>query len=149
MRLSAAPGAAQLGTNIGHCTEVDKCECAHNNAPICRHIATTLKGRGHKMTGKERIIAALERRPPSGRVPHFELVFFLTMEAFGRLHPRHRCYDQWDQMEEKERELHRRDMAEVYIATARRFEHDAVFFQLVENSLLFLLAVPALEEVIQ
>ena len=79
------------------------------------------------MTPRERFIAALERRPITGRVPHFELVFFLTMEAFGRVHPIHRHYAQWDQMEEKERELHRRDMADLYIRTAERFEHDAIF----------------------
>jgi uroporphyrinogen decarboxylase len=79
------------------------------------------------MTPRERFIAALERRPLTGRVPHFELVFFLTMEAFGRVHPIHRDYGQWLQMEEKERELHRRDMADLYIATAERFEHSAIF----------------------
>ncbi len=79
------------------------------------------------MTPRERFICALERRPPTGRVPHFELVFFLTMEAFGKAHPSHRSYHQWDQMEERERGLHRRDMADLYIATARRFGHDAIF----------------------
>lgn len=80
------------------------------------------------MTPRERFIHALERRPPlSGRVPHFELVFFLTMEAFGKVHPLHRHYHQWDQMEEKERQLHRNDMADLYLETARRFEHDAIF----------------------
>ncbi|HJN29696.1 MAG TPA: uroporphyrinogen decarboxylase family protein [Candidatus Latescibacteria bacterium] len=76
---------------------------------------------------RERFIAALERRPLKGRVPHFELVFFLTMEAFGRVHPSHRSYHQWDQMEEAERQLHRRDMADLFIQTARRFDHDAIF----------------------
>jgi uroporphyrinogen decarboxylase len=76
---------------------------------------------------RERFIAALERRPPVGRVPHFELVFFLTMEAFGRVHPSHRDYGQWLQMEERERELHRHDMADLYLATAARYEHDAIF----------------------
>ena len=80
------------------------------------------------MTPRERFIAALEREWPSpGRVPHFELVFFLTMEAFGKVHPSHRNYAQWGQMEEKERYLHRVDMADLYIATAERFEHDAIF----------------------
>ncbi|MBT7161426.1 MAG: hypothetical protein HN904_01535, partial [Victivallales bacterium] len=79
------------------------------------------------MTPRERFIAALERRPIVGRVPHFELVFFLTMEAFGRVHPSQRVYGKWDQMEEKERQLHRRDMASLYIETAERFEHDAIF----------------------
>jgi uroporphyrinogen decarboxylase len=81
------------------------------------------------MSPKEQFIAALERRSPGvgERVPHFELVFYLTMEAFGKVHPEHRCYSQWAQMEEKERELHRRDMADVFIATAERFEHSAIF----------------------
>ena len=79
------------------------------------------------MTPRERFIAALERQPITGRVPHFELVFFLTMEAFGKVHPSHRRYHQWDQMDEEERELHRADVANVHIDTAERFEHDAIF----------------------
>ena len=79
------------------------------------------------MTPRDRVIAALERRPLSGRVPHFELVFFLTMEAFGKVHPSHRSYGQWDQMQAKERQLHREDMADLYIATAERSEHGAIF----------------------
>jgi uroporphyrinogen decarboxylase len=78
-------------------------------------------------TPRERFIAALERRPLVGRVPHFELVFYLTMEAFGKVHPSHRHYGQWDQMEEKERELHRIDMAQLYIDTAERYEHSAIY----------------------
>ena len=78
------------------------------------------------MTPRERFIAALERRPIKGRVPHFELVFFLTMEAFGKIHPSHRNYHQWDQMEEKERQLHREDMADIYIKTAEKYEHSAI-----------------------
>lgn len=77
-------------------------------------------------TPRERFIAALERRPLSGRVPHFELVFFLTMEAFGKVHPSHRSYHQWLQMEEKERQLHRLDMAQLYVDTAERYEHSAI-----------------------
>lgn len=79
------------------------------------------------MTPRERFIAALERRPISGRVPHFELVFFLTMEAFGKVHPSHRNYSQWLQMQESERQLHREDMADIFIASAERFEHSAIF----------------------
>jgi len=86
-------------------------------------------------TPRERFIAALERRPLSGRVPHFELVFFLTMEAFGKIHPRHRNYSQWFQMEEKERQFHRADMAELYIATAERFEHSAIFIHPNPNTI--------------
>jgi uroporphyrinogen decarboxylase len=79
-------------------------------------------------TPRERFIHALDRKPPlPGRVPHFELVFYLTMEAFGKVHPSHRAYGQWDQMEEKERQLHRNEMADVYIATAERYEHSAIF----------------------
>jgi uroporphyrinogen decarboxylase len=79
------------------------------------------------VTPRERFAAALDRRPLKGLVPHFELVFFLTMEAFGRLHPSHRSYHQWDQMTPTERELHRRDMADLYVATAERFDHSAIF----------------------
>jgi uroporphyrinogen decarboxylase len=79
------------------------------------------------MTSRDRFIAALERRPVPGRVPHFELVFFLTMEAFGKVHPSHREYSQWHQMTETERELHRSDMARLFVDTAERFEQDAIF----------------------
>ena len=79
------------------------------------------------MTPKQKMIHALECKPVAGRVPHFELVFFLTMEAFGKLHPAHRAYGQWAQMEGKERQLHREDMADTYIATAERYEHSAIF----------------------
>lgn len=82
---------------------------------------------GPTFTPRERFVAALERRPLPGRLPHFELVFFLTMEAFGKVHPSHRNYSQWLQMSESERKLHRMDMAKLYIQTAERFEHDAIF----------------------
>ncbi len=78
-------------------------------------------------TPRQRFIAALERRPLAGLVPHFELVFFLTMEAFGKVHPNHRRYDQWLQMEERERQLHRMDMARLHVDTAERFGHSAIF----------------------
>jgi len=79
------------------------------------------------MTPRERFIAALNRQPLTGRVPHFELVFFLTMEAFGKVHPEHRNYTQWQQMEPRERRLHLEDMAALFVATAERFEHSAIF----------------------
>lgn len=79
------------------------------------------------MQPRERFIAALERRPITGLVPHFELVFYLTMEAFGKVHPSHRAYNQWGQMEKQERDLHRHDMADIYIATAERYDHSAIF----------------------
>jgi uroporphyrinogen decarboxylase len=87
------------------------------------------------MTPRERFIAALERQPLTGRVPHFELVFFLTMEAFGKVHPSHRSYHQFDQMESKERRLHIADMAGLYVATAERFEHSAIFIHQNPNRL--------------
>ncbi|MHB9138578.1 MAG: uroporphyrinogen decarboxylase family protein [Victivallaceae bacterium] len=78
------------------------------------------------MKPRERFAAALERKPLTGRVPHFELVFYLTMEAFGKIHPSHRAYHQWDQMTETERKLHRNEIAQLYIDTAERFEHSAI-----------------------
>ncbi|OGF47442.1 MAG: hypothetical protein A2452_02870 [Candidatus Firestonebacteria bacterium RIFOXYC2_FULL_39_67] len=78
------------------------------------------------MTPREKFIKALKREPVTGRVPHFELVFFLTMEAFGKVHPSHRSYHQWDQMKEAERHFHREDMADVYIRTAEKYEHSAI-----------------------
>jgi uroporphyrinogen decarboxylase len=81
----------------------------------------------YRVTPRERLSAALEGRPLTGLVPHFELVFYLTMEAFGRVHPLHRDYSQWLQMEEQERRRHRADMAEIYLATAERFQHSAIF----------------------
>ena len=80
------------------------------------------------MTPREKFIMALEGRQPPGRVPHFELVFYLTMEAFGRVHPTHRHFGQWGQMSPRERDRHRRDIADLYVATARRYEHSAIFF---------------------
>ena len=80
------------------------------------------------MTPREKFIMALEGKQAPGRVPHFELVFFLTMEAFGKVHPLQRAYHQWDQMTETERQLHRRDIAETYFQTARRYEHSAIFY---------------------
>ncbi len=81
---------------------------------------------GASVTPRERFRLALDRRPPVGRVPHFELVYFLTMESFGKVHPSHRYYAQWFQMTETERQRHREDMADVYVATAERFGHDAI-----------------------
>jgi uroporphyrinogen decarboxylase len=80
------------------------------------------------MTPREKFIMALEGKQPPGRVPHFESVFFLTMEAFGRVHPMHRVFDQWRQMSDRERDLHRRDIADLYVTIARHYEHSAIFF---------------------
>ena len=81
------------------------------------------------MTQRERLISVIQRNPVEGLVPHFELAFFLTMEAFGKVHPLHRNYSQWDQMSEAERRLHREDIANVYIQTAETYGHSAIFIQ--------------------
>lgn len=80
------------------------------------------------MNKREAFIHALERRPPipGMLVPHFELEFFLTMEAMGRIHPSQRCFRQWGQMEERERELHRRDVADLQVEVAKRYDHSAI-----------------------
>ena len=88
-----------------------------------------------KLTPRQRFTAALQRRSPPGRVPHFELVFYLTMEAFGKTHPSQRHYKQWLQMTETERQLHRKDMAQLYIDTAERFEQDAINLHSRPNNL--------------
>ncbi len=80
------------------------------------------------MTPREKFIMALEGKQPPGRVPHFELVFYLTMEAFGRVHPNHRVFSQWNQMSRRERDLQMRDRADLFIAIARRYGHSAIFF---------------------
>jgi len=58
------------------------------------------------MTERERFIKPLRREPVPGYAPTFELVFFLTMEAFGRVHPSQRSYGQWRQKSGRERQLH-------------------------------------------
>ncbi|MDD2392909.1 MAG: uroporphyrinogen decarboxylase family protein [Eubacteriales bacterium] len=79
------------------------------------------------MTHKENFIRALRRQPVSGKVPHFELVFFLTMEAFGKVHPNHRNYYQWNQMSRHEQDLHIDDIAGIYVDTAKLYDHSAIF----------------------
>ena len=82
------------------------------------------------MTPKEKFIRALKRQPIAGRVPTFELVFFLTMEKFGRLHETHRRFYQWDQMSDSEKNLHRRDIADLAVTVARTYEHNAIYPQI-------------------
>ncbi|MBQ2750134.1 MAG: hypothetical protein IJF34_10155 [Clostridia bacterium] len=79
------------------------------------------------MTHRERFIKTLLCEPIGGRVPHFELVFFLTMEAFGRVHHSQRHYAQWDQMSYAEKKLHIRDNADLYLQVAKRYDHSAIF----------------------
>lgn len=79
------------------------------------------------MTEKQRFIKALKREPIKGHVPTFELVFYLTLEAVGKVHPEHRRYSQWDQMSEKEKSLQLSDMADSYIDVAKKYGHSAIF----------------------
>lgn len=79
------------------------------------------------MTPREKFHKALRREPVEGHVPHFELVFFLTMESVGRVHPLHRDYSQWNQMSWDEKKLHLKDMALAYIEPAERYGHSAIF----------------------
>ena len=65
------------------------------------------------MTQRERFIKTLKCEPIGGQVPTFELVFFLTMEAFGRVHPSQRYFGQWNQMSKTEQNLHIQDMADL------------------------------------
>ena len=82
-----------------------------------------------KESGKSRMIKAFTRQKVEGLVPHFEMVFFLTMEKLGRVHPSHRDYYQWGQMSEKEKRLHDIDMAHCYVDIAEIYHHDAIFAQ--------------------
>lgn len=86
------------------------------------------------MTHRERFISALERRPITGRVPHFELVFYLTMEALGKVHPDHRRFNQWNQMSDNEKRLQREDQANCYIKIAEMYHHSALFVGAPGNS---------------
>lgn len=63
----------------------------------------------------------------TGLVPTFELVFYLTMEAIGKVHPSQRIFSQWDQMSAKEKDAQFSDMADTYILTAEKYGHSAIF----------------------
>ncbi|MBR0142800.1 MAG: hypothetical protein IJM21_01325 [Clostridia bacterium] len=79
------------------------------------------------MTERERFIKALKREPLTGHVPTFELVFFLTLEALGRIHPSQQIFGQWKQMSPREQTLHFEYMADTYIETAEKYRHSAIF----------------------
>lgn len=78
------------------------------------------------MTERERFIKALKREPIEGHCPTFELVFFLTLEALGRIHPSQQIFHQWDQMSTSEKKLHIDYNAETYIQTAEKYNHSAI-----------------------
>lgn len=79
------------------------------------------------MTNRERFIKTLKCESIGGQVPTFEMVFALTMEAFGKLHPSQRHYGQWNQMSQREKSLHMEEMAQLYIDIAKRYGHSAIF----------------------
>ena len=79
------------------------------------------------MTERECFIKALKRQPVEGHCPTFELVFYLTLEALGRIHPSHLRYDQWKQMSPAEQRLQIEYQADTYIGTAEKYRHSAIF----------------------
>ena len=87
------------------------------------------------MTERERFIRALKRQPIEGHCPTFELVFFLTLEAIGRIHPSHLRYDQWKQMSAREQQLQLDYQADTYIETAEKYHHSAIFVHPVPDDL--------------
>jgi uroporphyrinogen decarboxylase len=78
------------------------------------------------MTERERFIKALKREKITGRVPTFELVFYLTMEKLGKVHPEHRVFHQWGQRSVKEKELQLKDIAYCYGEIAKIYHHSAI-----------------------
>lgn len=85
------------------------------------------------MTERERFIKALRREPIEGHCPTFELVFFLTLEAIGRIHPSQQRFGQWKQMTDRERKLHIDYWADTYIETAEKYHHSAIFVDTSPN----------------
>ena len=85
------------------------------------------------MTERERFITALEGRWSPGLVPTFELVFYLTMELLGRVHPTHRAFGQWDQMSGAEKRRQSADVASTYVEVARHYCHSAIFIHAVRG----------------
>lgn len=78
------------------------------------------------MTHKERFARTLKCERIGGQVPHFELEYYLTMEKFGKVHPQHRIYGQWNQMSYAEQKLHINDIADTYISIAKTYDHSAL-----------------------
>ncbi|MBR2413371.1 MAG: hypothetical protein IKB13_02620 [Clostridia bacterium] len=79
------------------------------------------------MTERERFIKTLRREPIEGHCPTFELVFYLTLEAIGKIHPSQQRFDQWKQMSKTEQQLHMEYMADSYIEVAEKYHHSAIF----------------------
>ena len=87
------------------------------------------------MTNRERFIRTLKCEPIGGQVPTFELVFFLTMESMGKVHPANRCFVQWDQMSKQEQKLHINDIAQIHVDIARKYDHSAIFLSYVPGGI--------------
>ena len=81
------------------------------------------------MTPRKSFIAVLNCEPLHGHVQHFELQFFLTMEAFGRVRSAHRHYHHWAQMTERERDFHRKEVADLRVKTCNRFGLSGTIFR--------------------
>ncbi|MBR3955432.1 MAG: hypothetical protein IKJ63_08175 [Clostridia bacterium] len=79
------------------------------------------------MTERERFIKALKRETIEGHCPTFELVFYLTLEAIGKIHPSQQRFDQWKQMSKTEQQLHMEYMTDSYIEVAEKYHHSAIF----------------------
>jgi len=84
-------------------------------------------GKEDRMTPREEFINALTLGPPGERCPTFEICFFLTMEALGKVCSIHRNLSLWDEMSENERRLHILDVAQTHIDVARKYDHSAIF----------------------
>ena len=78
------------------------------------------------MTERERFIKALRREPLEGHCPTFELVFYLTLESIGKIHPLHQQFDQWDQMSAAEQKLHIDYIADTHIEIAEKYAAEKV-----------------------
>lgn len=88
---------------------------------------TAIKYGGETMTERERFIKALRREPLEGHCPTFELDFFLTLEAVGKIHASQQHFDQWKQMSGKEQNMHIDYAADTFIEVAEKYRHSAIF----------------------
>lgn len=86
------------------------------------------------MTEKERLISVLQHKRPGGHVPHLEMVFYPTMEAFGKVHPRYRNLYCFSQMTPKEQRMQLRDVAQVYVDIAEKYQHSCIFVQDISSN---------------
>ncbi len=78
------------------------------------------------MTPREKFTAALNHEPIIGRVPHFELLFYPTMQAFNKIHPMYHSVGPWGQLDTQEKQMHFDYIANVYVDIAEKYEHSAI-----------------------